>query len=109
MDSLTAAIALVIDNDQGELERACDLVRAAEEFYDGAEEGESNGQTREGFVLSHVAGELQDQVPSAGAYAYCMPHPHRLYADVAISHMYTHTDWRALAQHYMAKVAEGVK
>ena len=104
MDSLTAAVALVIDNDQGELESVCRLVR---EYI--ADMSEDDPETREYHVRADLAEYLRSRVAELeedkrGGYGL-LP---RMFLEVAVSHMYTHTDWRALADHYMQKVAEGV-
>ena len=97
MDSLTAAIALVIDNDKSELQWALGTVRSLEADPDVFN------------VRRAMAEELQERVAVNTSYAMTTTkQPYLSYLECAISHVANNADWHALAQHYMDKVDEGV-
>ena len=109
MDSLTAAVALVIDNDRTELESVCDTLRhVASEYSDeDTAGGPLSKEDRSSLVRSYMADWLREKCSQFGTLSVFIPTPWLPFVEIAVSHMYTHTDWRALAQHYMQKVAEG--
>ena len=102
MDDLTSAIQRVIDDDQGELKWALGRVRDHKYRWIG-----ENGESSESHTRRQVADDLRERVcgyPDQITIEDCTP---MQFVGLAVSHMYTHADWRELADHYIQKVSEG--
>ena len=105
MDDLTSAIQRVIDADPVELEWVLDMVRYIGVDYDSRDNHEM--ETREGHINTELADELREHVcgyPDQITTEDCTP---MQFVGLAVSHVYTHANWRALASYYIQKVSEG--
>ena len=105
MDSLTAAVALIIDNDKTELAMVLESTREAAKSW---KDDPNTMFTREEWMRETMHHALRRHVAEISLGDYDIPARVQLFGDIAVNHMYTHTDWRALAQHYVDKVVEGV-
>ena len=99
MSSLTAVIAFMIDEDQGELEWVLERVRQANSRWSAPTEEE-----RQAEIRGDVADELRKHVAGADILPrMSSTDPVYTYVFVAMSYMYTHVDWQTLAQYYINK------
>lgn len=109
MDGLTANVALVIDNSQTLLEKACRKVRELGDIFDT--NGVHPTWTREEFVTFQFAEELAANVVCYSQEIVERNHlssPARDYVAIALDWMRTSVNWNDLARHYVQKAEEGV-
>ena len=98
MDPLTAAIAHVIDNDQHELEWACGQVRIVGTAFDLLHDAALD---RDLYIRIEIATSLREHVCGDPGEIDSRDGVKMQFCGIAISHMYTHADSQALAQHFM--------